>query len=322
MKLIDKYEGCLLGGATGDALGYPVEFISASLIKEYLGDSGVTGFDSLKQANLPHATDPIGFYSDDTQMTLATANGIINADSPSLNSIMESIAVEYVKWLDSSENNRAPGNTCIAGGRNLKNHISWRESGTHGKGCGAAMRTAPVGLFFYDNTYQLMETAFWIGGCTHGEEASEAGVSIAYAVAEAVKRQPCTDYDPKHVLHGLIEMNRHPQITNKMQQIDGLLNEEHEPAMLESIGSAWNGDEAAAMALYCFLRNPEDYKQTVLMATNIDGDSDSVASIAGQISAAYNGISAIPQQWQKQVEKPEYTISVAQKLLEKRTQLQ
>ena len=46
MKLIDKYAGCLLGGAIGDALGYPVEFISGSLIKEYLGDRGVTGFPS------------------------------------------------------------------------------------------------------------------------------------------------------------------------------------------------------------------------------------------------------------------------------------
>ena len=111
-------------------------------------------------------------------------------------------------------------------------------------------------------------------------------------------------------------MNKHPQITSKMKQINTLLNEEHKPEMLKSIGSAWNGDEAAAMALYCFLRNPEDYKKTVLMATNIDGDSDSVASIAGQISGAYNGISAIPQQWQEQVEKPDYTISVAQSLLE------
>ena len=68
MKDIDKYRGCLIGGAVGDALGYPVEFMSAASIRGKYGENGITGYELY---------DGCARISDDTQMTLFTATGIL-----------------------------------------------------------------------------------------------------------------------------------------------------------------------------------------------------------------------------------------------------
>lgn len=74
MKDIGKYRGCLIGGAVGDALGYPVEFMSYDAIKEKFGDVGITEY-VLK--------DGVAEISDDTQMTLFTATGLLHWETRS-----------------------------------------------------------------------------------------------------------------------------------------------------------------------------------------------------------------------------------------------
>ena len=66
------YLGCLFGLAIGDALGAPVEFLRLPQIKALYGEKGIADFDSWSGFKL-------GFYTDDTQMSLATARGCIKA---------------------------------------------------------------------------------------------------------------------------------------------------------------------------------------------------------------------------------------------------
>lgn len=70
MKNIDKYRGCLIGGAAGDALGHAVEFLSEGMIFSRYGESGITEYE---------LTNGVAQISDDTQMTLFTANGLLYA---------------------------------------------------------------------------------------------------------------------------------------------------------------------------------------------------------------------------------------------------
>ena len=72
------------------------------------------------------------------------------------------------------------------------------------------------------------------------------------------------------------------------------------------------------MALYCFLRHPDDDKKAELRGANTNGDSDSVACIAGGISGAYLGIAAIPDKWVKNIEKTQYLNTLAERLCKKR----
>lgn len=156
---IDKARGCLIGGAAGDALGYAVEFSSLnSIINEY-GHSGITDF----------VTDSKGIarFSDDTQMTLFTAEGLLTAaqkgeaDDPE--AVRKEISEAYLAWFSTQTAfqlplpsswlthvrdlwaRRAPGNTCL-------NALSALQDGkpanNDSKGCGAVMRIAPIGIFY------------------------------------------------------------------------------------------------------------------------------------------------------------------------------
>ena len=93
---LDRYRGCLLGGAAGDALGYPVEFLSLSDIRARYGPAGITSY------ALRHGVAQI---SDDTQMTLFTANGLLfyetrrRIGAPGGGSVIGAAAACYRDWL-------------------------------------------------------------------------------------------------------------------------------------------------------------------------------------------------------------------------------
>ena len=161
-QYLDKCQGCLLGGAIGDALGYPVEFYRyEGIVREY-GERGITAF---------APGEPV--FSDDTQMTLFTAMGLLVGDTQAafagtpgrLENPCHYVNLAYLDWLATQYGDskstphiswimeiprlnrlRAPGNTCLSslsagGGGTIANRIN------HSKGCGGVMRVAPWGLF-------------------------------------------------------------------------------------------------------------------------------------------------------------------------------
>jgi ADP-ribosylglycohydrolase len=101
-----------------------------------------------------------------------------------------------------------------------------------------------------------------------------------------------------------------------------LLGWEDEEKALKYLGRGWIGEEAVALALYCFLRYPDDYKRTVLRGANTEGDFDSIACIAGGISGARLGIDAIPDDWIERIEKSDYLDSIVVRLAEKKAKLE
>ena len=143
----DQYLGCLVGLAVGDALGAPVEFLSLSDIRRRYGADGISDFFAWD------GFDP-GSYTDDTQMSLATAVGCIRAQQRFKESGVfqpaEMVYHRYLDWLKTQNDpaqRRAPGNTCLTALRSGKmGTISDRINDR--KGCGGVMRAAPVGLAF------------------------------------------------------------------------------------------------------------------------------------------------------------------------------
>ena len=90
---------------------------------------------------------------------------------------------------------------------------------------------------------------------------------------------------------------------------------------LKYLGEGWIGEEAVALALYCFLKYPNSYENVVVRGANTNGDSDSVACIGGSISWAYLGIDAIPDKWVQRIEKTQYLDELAKRLAEKKASL-
>ena len=314
-NLKDRFLGCMYGLAIGDALGFPVEFMSLENIKRIFGENGVQGFNSYHDAKISYS-HPIGSYSDDTQMSLATAQGIINAKTNKDEEVIQSICNEYVKWAGSPENDRAPGNTCMAGIANLKKGMHWEDSGIlSGKGCGAAMRTAPIGLVFYNDIHKLANIARGASICTHADKtAASAGIGTAYLVAEVLRGKT-----PTEILADFKEFSGilNPDLQVKIKNLEKSLGEQDSTKAMNFLGQGWKGDEALALGLYCFLKNSKDYRTTVLMGTNTNGDSDSIASIAGAFSGAYNGIQGIPKEWIERIENPALLGETAERLYAK-----
>ena len=164
-----------MGGAIGDALGYPVEFVySFREIQAKYGERGITEYDK----SYPWLDDSLRHYkalfSDDTQMTLYTAEGLLEAER-SGRLIVPTICNAYLAWygyqvskkvrisydselskIDELNQRRAPGNTCLSALLSIYNGKGPMNSS---KGCGGIMRVAPIGLYGASHGWSLQKTA-------------------------------------------------------------------------------------------------------------------------------------------------------------------
>jgi ADP-ribosylglycohydrolase len=312
--LNDRSRGCLIGGAIGDALGWPVEFMRLDEIKRKFGPQGIT--------NLVKGRSNLVEITDDTQMTIFTAEGILRGENRGRNKgivhIPSVIHRSYLRWLDTQgvgsdvekdgwihpikglHTRRAPGNTCLdalMSGKmgSMEKHIN------NSKGCGGVMRTAPVGLVY------KKEEAFTLGcesaAITHGHPSgylSAGALSfIIAAILEGVDLEMA-------VAQSLEELKIHPsseECSELIQKAITLVNSDTPDLQaIESLGEGWVGEEALAISIYCALKYQTDFEKAVITAVNHNGDSDSTGAITGNIVGAYLGINAIPQNWVSEVE--------------------
>ncbi|MBW1991175.1 MAG: ADP-ribosylglycohydrolase family protein [Deltaproteobacteria bacterium] len=297
--------GMLFGLALGDALGGPVKFKSVQEIQAEYGPRGIL-----------EPPEP-ALFTDDTQMTLAVAEALIEAGHQDLETLMAAVSRRFIAWLNSPENTRAPGNTCLEGCRRLEAGIPWRQSGKAGsKGCGAAMRVAPIGYFYQHDVARLKEVAAATALCTHNHPtALVAAQAAAYLVKLALD-----EILPGFFLPRLKEefQGQDPEFDQALNRLEQALRLIDLPVALAHIGSGWVAEEAVMAAFYCFLEFPYDFRNAVRLAANIDGDSDSVACITGGISGAYRGLKNLPQEWLKRLEKADYLADVARRLVQAR----
>jgi len=295
---LDKSMGMMFGLAIGDAMGWPTEFMKTRDIKAKYGPDGIQ--------DLPESA----LYTDDTQMTIAIAEALIKTGGQDLETIMGAVRDEFIKWRYSPENNRAPGNACLAGVSNMERGVHWSESGVpDSKGCGSAMRVAPIGYFYQHDPDKLRKVAQASGLCTHGHRtAVAASVGAAYLVKLALDRV-ANDTMIQELLAFTSGISL--EFDEAILKVDQCLDWNDEEKALKALGEGWIGEEAVALALYCFLKYPNNYKKTVLRGANTNGDSDSIASIAGGISGAYLGAAALPSEWMTKIENTAYLNELA-----------
>jgi ADP-ribosylglycohydrolase len=307
---INAFQGAMVGLAAGDALGYPVEFLHRDKIISTYGRDGVTDF-----ATAPDGHPP-GTYSDDTQMSIAVAEGLLETASENIESRMSAIGRHLVAWSKSHENDRAPGTTCMDGLRRFASGVPWREAGIReSKGCGSTIRVAPIGLMFWRNTPLLLELARSSALLTHGHDAAiEGAAAAALLVALALKKRT-----PNEMFRGVMVecAPRSPALKACFEKLPELLSQD--PGIVlsrDGLGEGWVSEEAVACALYCFWRHPLDYRRAVLMAVNSDGDSDSIACITGGMAGAFNGLSSLPAPWVNRVENSQHLKQLGSRLFD------
>ena len=303
---LEKAKGVILGLAIGDAMGAPAEFMSLDQIKRVYGDRGIR--------DLPD----LAVYTDDTQMSIAIAEALIEAGHKDIETLMERVKEEFIKWYHAPDTpSRAPGKTCLTGVANMEKGIHWTRSGLpESKGCGSAMRSAAVGYYYQHNPEKLKGVAHITGICTHRHPTADAAcIGAAYLVRLALD-----GVEPSRMIGKLLNFTRgiSDEWEEAIEEVRKCLDWEDEEQALSFLGEGWVGEEAVALALYCFLRYPDSYEKCVLRAANTNGDSDSIACIAGAISGAYLGVKAIPKDWIERIENKDYLIDLGMRLVKTR----
>jgi ADP-ribosylglycohydrolase len=315
--------GSIVGLAVGDAIGYPHEFRTVSYVREVLGPEGVTDFLSdkdprFKKPFLVSDGHPPGTFTDDTQMTLAIADGILDVGADAdVDRMMNAIGGHFVTWAESQDNDRSPGETCMTGCRNLKRGVAWREAGVaNSKGCGSAMRVAPFGLV-YDDLDVIADRARASSLLTHGHPAALEG-----AAAAAIMVRLAADGMDGPAIYDEVTARlggRSGDFDACFAKLPGFVEKDPQEALVEgALGESWIAEEAAASALYCFWRHPDDFRACVLEGANTEGDSDSIACIAGSLAGARLGYGGIPPKWRQEVERAEELVRYGERLWEAR----
>ena len=341
-KLQDKCRGSLVGGAVGDALGYEVEFISLNVIRRNFGQQGITGY-------IPNP-EGVAQFSDDTQMTLFTLeglmNGIIATQAGKPEEILPHIAKAYLNWyktqtesaaaqpdswlsnLKTLWSRRAPGNTCMNALSNINLGITYRNNS---KGCGGVMRMAPIGIFnaVHSNLYSYDDTAHlagWAAEITHHHVMSTfASALLATTVENCIHREETHRVEFGWIVDGgLIEMSRYfPGNDAELDRFCYLVrramelgkdDDIPEEEAIRELGEGWIAEEAIAIAIFCVMRHIDSFEDCIISAVNHDGDSDSTGAIAGNIIGAILGYSAIPRRFLDTLEVEPVLVSAADDL--------
>ncbi|WP_218027077.1 ADP-ribosylglycohydrolase family protein [Nocardia vaccinii] len=335
-KLVDRVRGSLLGGAVGDALGWPIEFYELDAIREFHGPEGVTGF-------LPIGRDPDApqQITDDTQMTLFTAEGLLRlppgADPAPV------LARAYLRWLRTQRQEgpglapdgwlasqpflyarRSPGNACMSGlDRQEREYCEPRPLGAPGpvnadsKGCGTVMRSAPFGLARLGPDLAFTMAAR-CAQLTHGHPTGYLSAGIFAALIDRVVAGiPLRDA----VQQSIAQITGGPgaeETVAALQRAVGVAQEGEPTAeLVEKVGAGWIAEECLAIAVYCALvaDRTADPRAALLLSVNHSGDSDSTGAVAGNLIGAAHGLSALPLDWVGRVEGRDELVQVADDLI-------
>lgn len=290
-SLQDKYEGCLLGLACGDAVGTTVEFKrrgSFAPITEMVGGGPF---------NLV-----AGQWTDDTSMALCLAESLLAQKGFDAKDQMD----RYLRWYNdgymSSKGYCFDIGLTISGAlKNYSLHQNPYAGSTHPRtaGNGSIMRLAPIPLYYLLSLEQTIHFAGESSRTTHGsEEAVESAKLFAVLI-----RMALLGHDKQEILFKN-EYYSNTATVNALAQRDYLVKEE------KHIKGSGYVIESLEAALWCFART-DSFEQAVLKAVNLGDDADTTAAIVGQIAGAYYGVSAIPSSWLKKLYNVEFIRGLA-----------
>jgi ADP-ribosylglycohydrolase len=306
--LKDKRLGAILGAAIGDAMGHPTEFMSLDSIRRAYPPDGVKGFE------LWWTDEATGRkfapYTDDTQMAEVVLRSILSCRRLDMDadSMMGVMAGGFVEWSRNPQGgHRAPGGACMSGCHALASGVDWKVSGgqTAG-GCGSVMRAYPFGLFYEMEEAGRLATLH--SRMTHRDPIALAacaamGVGVAmllngYAVLETADMM-------------MLAANEQDAKTGQMiRQAIAWAGEGVHPDIVLNKFRGWAAHEAIAAAVYLLVRNPDDARQAILEGANSEGDSDSLATLAGALLGARLGLQALPPEWVRDVERSDVFLRI------------
>ena len=320
---LDKFSGTLLGVSIGDTLGHPFEGMIRERIYSHFKD-----FKEYMKGN-KHLFKT---YTDDTQLTLHTAEALIHGSGFNENNFVR----EYVNWLDDPP--IGPGFGCISSIQKLKYGIPWKKAASNSGGNGTAMRVSPIGLFYCKDIKSLNSAALKSSVITHSHPAAAASaIVIARAIAFLIDKSIETSFSVEKFFETIISSisgsrekiwEEFIEILNRVKNNlnisieSGLIKFSQvgvkSPFFIEDyLGKAFVHPYAistVACAIFVFLKNLNSFEDCIIQLATAGGDSDTVGAIGGSLAGAYLGLGNIPEDLINIVKQHKHILKVSEQL--------
>ena len=297
----NRVAGALIGTFVGDALGMPVEGWSHQRIREIHGV-----VDKMLDARLGAGT-----YTDDTQMMIALTRSMIESQGLNADHLADSFLEHY-------EPDRGYGSGTTQVFQRWQNGENVHEASEQifdggSFGNGGSMRIAPVGVVYGWDPVRLAEALPIACGITH---AHPLGLGGSYLQARSVglARKFNGAIDPIAWVEELQEtlpkdFDKDGILSGKLETMKTMLKQKKQPIEFETVvrdlGCTSKAFESVPAAIYAFLANPGSFREAVVYAVGIGGDTDTIGAMTGAIAGARHGVRAVPDTWWSKLENGE-----------------
>ena len=298
-KIIDG----VIGHAIGDAMGTPVQFKDRKLFYKPVTEM------------LNSAAGDKGTWSDDTSMEIATIDSYINCSSWDYEDIMKN----FYDWLNEAKYTSRGitfdvGTTCLRAVKNYYNGISPLESGLddmRSNGNGSLMRILPVAYYCYykkinnEEVYKIVKD---ISSLTHRHEIAILGCYIYVLYVMKL-------LDNKDMYEAYEEIKKEDYSKFSKESLEcykRILTADIFEKGEDDIKSSGYVVDSLETSLWCFL-NTDNYKDSIITAVNLGGDTDTIAAITGSMSGIVYGYKSFPKEWVEALARREYIEDLCKK---------
>jgi ADP-ribosyl-[dinitrogen reductase] hydrolase len=302
MNQIERYHGCLLGLACGDALGTTLEFKPPGSFIPIVDMVGGGPF------NLS-----AGQWTDDTSMALCLAKSLINCQGFDPIDQLK----RYLRWY--REGYLSSTGRCFDIGNTISDALLRFEISTrpysgstdpYSAGNGSLMRLAPVPMFYAGDVNAAIEKAALSSRTTHGARtAIDACRYFGGLLVGALNGLQKEEILSLHFITSIINFVADP-LTNEIQEIaEGSFKRRHPPD-IKGTGYVVQSLESSLWAFY----NTDSFQEGCLAAVNLGDDADTTGAIYGQLAGAYYGLNNIPESWLARITFRDKIYSLAEQL--------
>ena len=281
-----KFVGSLLGTAIGDSLG--------------AGKEGKLDFEEVKEIS--------SRYTDDTAMMIGVAESLIQCRGFD----GEHMAKTFIKNYEREPwRGYGPGPPRVFS--LIKQGVSWDKAAEEvypggSFGNGAAMRIAPIALYYHEDYEKLLELTYESSRITHTHLLAMEGAALeAYAISLSLKEEP-------EFLDKLKEFTKLELYKRKLETVERLLDKkEDRKEIVRELGNGIEAFNSVTTAIYSFLANAS-FTEALVYAVSLGGDTDTIGAMTGAIAGAWWGLTEIPFAWQRTLENEEYIEDLARSL--------
>jgi len=313
--LLNSVLGGVMGLSVGDALGVPVEFST----RAELSENPVVGMGSFGTYSLPAGT-----WSDDTSMTMCLAESLCKGLD------YKDIMDNFLKWITTGA--FTPFGKVFGVGNGTRRALEKYARGVPPLKCGGTaetdngngslMRILPL-VFYLESAYGLekiqseeaMTIIHNVSSLTHAHSRSLIACGIYISVAAELLRlgdlAAAVETGIGKAIQYYFKRAEFNEELKHYQRLSFL------PAFVNTPKSQINSSgyvvDTLEAAIWCLL-NTKNYKDSVLMAVNLGGDTDTVAAVTGGLAGLYYGYNSIPKEWLAVIVKRDYIESLCNKL--------